>query len=152
LIPCSLTTLFFVRCSSFHIVDSTSFMTKEGGSTSIQKLMKVHVNVSPIWPRVGSATPTKPKTKKQKKKKKKKFKIWLLGVGQTTPKDYRMVWPPLYRPVWMIEPTRNQTRVAPTLLPKPPPFCSLGVSESSPSFYFFNFFLIFFSFYYLNFF
>jgi hypothetical protein len=124
-------------------------MTKEGGSTSVQKLTEVHVNVSPIWPRVGSATPTKPKTEKQKKRK---FKIWLLGVGQTNPKDHRMVWPSPYRPVWMIEPTRNQTRVAPTLLPKPPPFCSLGVAESSPSFYFFNFFFNFLSFYYLNFF
>jgi hypothetical protein len=58
-------------------------MTKEGGSTSVQKLTEVHVNVSPIWPRVGSATPTKPKTEKQKKESL-RFGSW--GLAKPTPR------------------------------------------------------------------
>jgi hypothetical protein len=47
---CGLITLFFAPRGSFFIVDGTSFMAKNGESTSVQtfvqKLMKIKVNTS----------------------------------------------------------------------------------------------------------
>jgi hypothetical protein len=44
--------LSLAPCGSFCIVDGTSFIAKDGDGTSVQKLMKVHVNTSQVLTRV----------------------------------------------------------------------------------------------------
>jgi hypothetical protein len=43
-ISCGLKILFFVPCGLFRIADGISFMAKDGGDTSVQKFMEIHIS------------------------------------------------------------------------------------------------------------